>query len=859
MDFLHFPEAIVLLNPETMSIVSANLAFCNLFGISPQALKSSTSLQTYCSEQGNDAICSHNSLDQALDKMRSSDKYDRLRLVFRRPDSSSFTADLTPFPLAKKKDHPEVAILVRDVTEKIRRKSYWNLLHTVHTHCSKIEQTKLLLETIISEIRKQTKCDAAGFRLLDGGDYPYAASEGFSGDFLIKENSILHHNAQGDICRNPDGSPSLECTCGLIISGKTDPSSPLFTEYGSCWTNDSPSVLHLSKEEDPRSEPRNECIHQGYQSIALIPLRDEDKVMGLLQLNAKPRGFFSPELIDILETMAASIGTELTRRKSKARLYNKRQFLTELIEAVPLPVFAKNLEGRYTICNRRFEEFLGCSKDAILGKSVFDTAPPDLAKIYHEQDLKLLHASAHKQQVYEAKVSVKEEGLRDVIFHKANIKDASGQISGLIGVITDVTDEKAVKQALLETEQRFKLATHGTGIGIWDYYPNEDRLVWDDKMFDLYHKHPDDFHGHLRDWTECLPTEQRDHLVEDFKNSILSEEFYSREFSIILPNEEPRYLLSAAYFSRDNNGKVERVTGVNYDITKRVNAEKENAQLQAQLLHSSKLESIGTLAAGIAHEINTPVQFVGDNIKFLGDALNDLFQLIQETRSSLEKAAQNDAVSSCLDDFKKSAERADFAFLQEEAPSAIQQSMEGVKRVADIVKAMRAFSHPDAGEKTVADLNTCVNDTVVISRNEWKYAADLTTDLDPDLPYVLCHKGAINQVLMNLIVNAAHSIESKQGAETGQDISGKGSIGIKTYSSDEMVVIEISDTGTGIPESIRSKLFDPFFTTKEVGKGTGQGLAISRQIITKDHNGQLLFETEPGKGTTFIIKLPIEK
>ncbi|MCG8019078.1 MAG: ATP-binding protein, partial [Candidatus Thiodiazotropha weberae] len=194
----------------------------------------------------------------------------------------------------------------------------------------------------------------------------------------------------------------------------------------------------------------------------------------------------------------------------------------------------------------------------------------------------------------------------------------------------------------------------------------------------------------------------------------------------------------------------------------------------------------------------------------------------------------------------------DLEYLQEEIPKSIQQTLDGVDRVATIVRAMKEFSHPGSEEKTLTDINKAIESTVTVARNAWKYHAELSLDLQPALPQVPCIPGPVNEVLLNIIVNAAHAIAEKVG-ESGE----LGNIIITTESKDDWCVIRISDSGSGIPEDARNHVFDPFFTTKEVGKGTGQGLSLSHKIIVDQHDGELSFETELGIGTTFIIKLPI--
>ncbi len=279
----------------------------------------------------------------------------------------------------------------------------------------------------------------------------------------------------------------------------------------------------------------------------------------------------------------------------------------------------------------------------------------------------------------------------------------------------------------------------------------------------------------------------------------------------------------------------------------------EQRNLETQLAHSQKLESIGQLAAGIAHEINTPIQYVGDNTRFLQESFGDILKLVEKQREALEQGTDGPIPPEVLDDVRAAARAADIEYLSTEVPAAVSQSLEGVARVAKIVQAMKMFSHPGSDEKTPADINRAIESTITVCRNEWKYVADLTTDLDPDLPLVPCLMADLNQVVLNLIVNAAHAIKSR----IGPDSSEKGTITVSTSHTADWAEIRVSDTGTGIPEEIRHRIFDPFFTTKDVGKGTGQGLAIARSVITKKHDGTISFETEEGVGTTFMIRLPI--
>ncbi|MFZ0813906.1 MAG: ATP-binding protein [Candidatus Sulfotelmatobacter sp.] len=274
--------------------------------------------------------------------------------------------------------------------------------------------------------------------------------------------------------------------------------------------------------------------------------------------------------------------------------------------------------------------------------------------------------------------------------------------------------------------------------------------------------------------------------------------------------------------------------------------------LEVQLRQAQKLESVGQLAAGIAHEINTPTQYIGDNVRFLKDSFQDLKNLLTNYDRLLAAAKDKALSDEIVQEVAAAVQRADAGYLLDEIPKAIEQTLEGITRVSTLVSAMKEFSHPGTKEKTPLDLNHAIESTITVARNEWKYVADMETDFDPSLPQISCQPGEFNQVILNLIVNAAHAINDV----VGKGGSTKGKIRVQTLNFSELVEIRIGDTGSGIPEKVRARIFDPFFTTKEIGKGTGQGLAIARSVVVDKHGGSIHFETEEGKGTTFVIRLP---
>ncbi len=280
----------------------------------------------------------------------------------------------------------------------------------------------------------------------------------------------------------------------------------------------------------------------------------------------------------------------------------------------------------------------------------------------------------------------------------------------------------------------------------------------------------------------------------------------------------------------------------------------EKKKMDTQIVFSQKMESIGQLAAGIAHEINTPMQYIGDNMVFLRNAFTDFCNFNQHVIELVKAVESGTVTGEMLSAALGEKSRLDMEFLASEIPLAIEQSMKGIDRVSKLVLAMKDFSHPGTTGKIFSDINSGIEGTITISKNEWKYVADLKTDLDSHLPLVYCVINEINQVVLNMIVNAAQAIKDAIVPGSGD----KGLITIKTERKGDFVAIAISDTGVGIPGPMMHRIFDPFFTTKDVGVGTGQGLAIAHNIIVNKHNGGINVESEVGKGTVFTICLPIK-
>ncbi len=332
------------------------------------------------------------------------------------------------------------------------------------------------------------------------------------------------------------------------------------------------------------------------------------------------------------------------------------------------------------------------------------------------------------------------------------------------------------------------------------------------------------------------------HHVEEVLRTGLS----SRQNLPFIRNDEQRVAGLTIHPLRSHVGAIVGSVIIGSDVTEKRTAED-------QLRQAQKLEAIGQLAAGIAHEINTPTQFVNDNVTFIRESWAEVAELLVLAKQ-LGSAPSLSPTGETFTKLRTVVHKFDLEYTLREIPKALDETLDGLDRIKKIVRAMKEFSHPSSNQKRPTDLNAAIQTTITVSRSEWKYVADLETDFDPDLPLVPCVADQFNQAILNIIVNASHAIADVAGKDGTQS---KGQIKIHTSRNGDWAEIAISDTGKGIPEEIRHRVFEPFFSTKAVGKGTGQGLALAHTTIVREHKGKVWFECAPGRGTTFFIRLPL--
>jgi PAS domain S-box-containing protein len=482
----------------------------------------------------------------------------------------------------------------------------------------------------------------------------------------------------------------------------------------------------------------------------------------------------------------------------------------------------------------------------LIGKTAFDFLPAERVTPSYEMEQKVMGSG---QSIFNHEEIFPDcQGHRmPVLTTTVPLRDASGRITGIAGVGRNISERKKNEEALKAAEKKYRGMFDEALFGMFQldrdgYLVNLNPAMAHFSMYTSAEEMLNEVKEPL--WTLAVQAARRDEFASAMK-SIGQVRAFELE---VYRKDRSRMWISATVRAIVRDGILEGFEGMFEDIT-------ERRVLRDQLLQAQKLESVGQLAAGIAHEINTPTQYIGDNVRFLKKTFVSLTSLLYSYDGLWKETLSDTVTATVRQEMSSALRKIDLKFLLAEIPKAIDDTLEGIKRVSTLVGAMKEFSHPGTKEKVALDLNRAIQSTITVARNEWKYVADVETRFERTLPAVSCLPGEFNQVILNLIVNAAHAIgdRAKEGNEK------KGKITVETGRCPTGVEIRIGDTGTGIPLEVRAKIFDPFFTTKEIGKGTGQGLSIARSIIVDKHEGSIDFESVIGEGTTFIIRLPYDE
>lgn len=313
------------------------------------------------------------------------------------------------------------------------------------------------MQSILTELITRTGFNAVAIRLQDGDDFPYFAQEGFSDDFLLTENTLIERTKDGGIYRDKDGNVSLECTCGLVISGKTDPANQLFTPGGSFWTNDSFPLLDIPIDEDPRHNPRNQCMHHGYASIALVPIRNRDRVVGLIQLNDRRKGRFTKDTVELLEGVASLIGAALIHKMAEEALRESEEQFKAMFENASVGMAqADPQKGQWVRVNQKMCEITGYSSGEMLAMRIPEITHPEDRDLDWQAFQNVIRGNLPNYRL--EKRYVRKDG--SIIWVNVNmtvIRDLNGQPIRTMATIEDINERKRVEEALRESEEKYRL------------------------------------------------------------------------------------------------------------------------------------------------------------------------------------------------------------------------------------------------------------------------------------------------------------------------------------------------------------------------------------------------------------------
>ena len=716
----------------------------------------------------------------------------------------------------------------KDITERKRKEAYQEMGREVLQILNDPGSIEDSIQRVLNILKMRTGLDAVGIRLQDGNDFPYFVQKGFSQDFYLHEDSLLERTADGGVCRDQNGNVRLECTCGLVISGKTDSINPFFTLGGSFWTNNSFPILDIPPSEDLRIHPRNRCIRYGYASFALIPIRKKERIVGLLQFNDKRQGCFTLDVIEILEGIASHLGSALMRKQSEYALQTERKRLEDIIGFLPDATLAVDKEGRIIIWNQAMESMTGLPAGKMIDKGNYAYAIPfygearrQLIDLIFEdnEEIESRYPYIHREgdtltaEVY-CKKLYNNEGAW--VFAKASpLRDQSGNIIGAIESIRDITLNKQSEEKLRKNVAWFKALFNATSDSV--ILVNANGMILDLNEQAGYRRNIniETMRGQsLFDFLSSEAASRRHRAIDQI--------LHERRLVQYDETRSDRHYRIRLFPVMDDQGKVIQVASFSRDITESRLVEEEKKKLQAQLTQAQKMEAIGTLAGGIAHDFN-----------------NILGAILGYAEIARDAGPSKPIVIKGLD-----------------------KVIEAGGRAAALVKQILTFSRQSDNERVHLDPAFIIKEAIKLLRSSLPSTIAIKSQKVTATRPILANPIQVHQILMNLCTNSFHAMEQTGGtvevvlrdcAITLEELPNQPEIQPGNF-----VELTISDSGSGIDPEIRKRIFDPYFTTKELGKGTGLGLSIVHGIVAS-YGGFITCESEQGVGTSFHVFFPALK
>jgi len=713
----------------------------------------------------------------------------------------------------------------RDITERMQARAYREMGREILQILNNPIGLPDAIQQVVAVLKTGTGFDAVGIRLQEKDDFPYFAQQGFDQDFLLTENTLIERTADGEFCRDKDGNLELVCTCGLVISGKADPTSPLFTPGGSFWSNNSLPLLDLSADQDPRLHPRNKCLRYDYASLALVPIRNKERIVGLIHFCDRRTGCFTLNSIELLEGIASHIGTALVRKQAEEELKAEQKRLTDIIGFLPDATLAIDKQGRVILWNKAIEKMTGLSAAEMIGKGGFShavpmygEARPQLIDLIFEDNEEI--ASLYPYILREDDTLITEVFCKALygnkgawVFAKASpLCDESGTIIGAIESIRDITDKKRMADRLKKSLSWFKALFNATSDAVILVKPDGMILDLNENAASRRHVCRGAMQG--QNLFDFLPEE-----AAAKRRKAISQIMEKRQLVQYDETRDDKYFQVRLFPVMDNQGQVIQVASFSRDITEYKQAAEEKKQLQAQLIQAQKMEAIGTLAGGIAHDFN-----------------NILGAIIGYTEIARDASPAASFVANSLNKVLEAGERA-----------------------AALIKQILTFSRQTDIDRVPLEIAFIVKEAVKFLRPSLPSTIAIRQQIDTATKPILGNPTQVHQILINLCTNAFHAMEQNGGS---LEISLKNC----EFSRQELkhqpdvqpgsfVELAVSDSGQGIKPEILYRIFEPYFTTKGLGKGTGMGLAIVHGIV-KSYGGFITCESELGKGTVFRLYFP---
>ncbi len=666
--------------------------------------------------------------------------------------------------------------------------------------CNEAGSLKGLMRELMVYFQRLTGCEAVGVRLKEGDDFPYYETRGFPEDFVLAENRLCARDPAGERVRDDVGHPSLDCMCGNILCGRYDPTLSFFSPRGSFWSNCTTELLANTTDADRQAKTRNRCNGEGYESVALVPLRSRDRTFGLFQFNDRRRGRFTAEKIALLEDLVAYVAIALAKLKTDEELFLARC----CIDRASISIFRVAMDGRILDANENGCRALGYTRDELCSLTVPDVDPLMTRERWAEH---VGYLRTHGSSSVESMLRRKDGTTSpiDVDVSRLEYRDAEF----LIAFIRDITDRKQAEDAVRSSEKRYRSLFENMleGCAYCRFLEEEDGSR------DFVYLDVNEAFGKLTGLKDVVGKKVSEVIPGIRESNPELFEIYGRVASTGEPERfEPHVAPLNIWFSVSVYSPAKGFfVAVFSDIT-------ERRKLEEQLRHSQKMEAVGRLAGGIAHDFNN-----------LLTVINGYSELL------LGRVGEHSLVRRNVEEIRHAGERAE-----------------------SLTRQLLAFSRRQVLQPKVLDLNGVISNVERMLRRLIGEDVELRSVLPPALWPVSADPGQMEQILLNLAVNARDAMPSGGvlTLETANVVLDE------AFAKDHPsvvpgphVLLAVSDTGTGIRREIRDHIFEPFFTTKESGKGTGLGLATVYGIV-KQSNGFISVYSEVGMGTTFRIHFP---